>query len=223
MSDFTVSMRIAKPDEVKAVRSEAVRYLGYKNIKPDSAVMELIDVCEKELLKAVSPRYCFAKTKIDIIGDESVNIGFGEIHSRDLAKHLKDCHSVILMAATLGLGVDRLINKYSRIAPAKSVIIDALGSSAVEYWCDIAETELTQNEKNHCSRFSAGYGDFPLGCQSDFVRCLDMQRKLGVTLSDSFLMTPSKTVTAVIGLGGISRTCENKCASCANENCIYRR
>lgn len=222
MSDFTVSLRIAKPNEVKAVRSEAVRYLGYKNITPDNSVLQLLDVCEKELLSAITPRFCYAKTSVEFVGNDSVNIGFGIIKSRDLASHLKGCHSVILMAATLGLGIDRLINKYSRLNPAKSVIIDALGSSAVEYWCDIAETELTQNEKNHCSRFSAGYGDFPLNCQVDFVRCLDMQRKLGVTLSDSFLMTPAKTVTAVIGLGGSSRTCANKCASCTNQNCIYR-
>ena len=86
----------------------------------------------------------------------------------------------------------------------------------------ISALKITADEEKHCLRFSAGYGDFSLEHQRDFVRCLDVTRKLGITLSDSLLMTPTKSVTAVIGLGGNARTCGNKCMSCNNRNCIYR-
>ena len=49
-------------------------------------------------------------------------------------------------------------------------------------------------------RFSPGYGDMPLQTQSVLLAALDAQRKLGITLSKSLLMTPTKSVTAVIGL-----------------------
>ena len=222
MSDFTVELKIAGKDEVRTVREEALRYLGYMKVSPDDITEKLIEECEKELLNAVSARCCYARSEVRFVRENVVDIGFGEIESRDLYRHLKGCHSVILLAATIGIGVDRLIGKYSRIAPAKSVIIDALGSSAIEYWCDMAELDITKNEKKHCSRFSAGYGDFSLSCQRDFVRCLDVARKLGITLSDSLLMTPTKSVTAVIGLGAEARTCGNKCMSCNNRQCIYR-
>lgn len=222
MSDFTVELRIAEKGEVQTVRGEAIRYLGYKKVTPDENVMNLIGECEKELLNAVQARCCYARSPVRFIRENVVDIGFGEVQSKNLYKHLSGCHSVILFAATIGIGVDRLIAKYNRLNPAKGVIIDALGSSAIEYWCDKAELELTKNEEKHCARFSAGYGDFPLEHQKDFVRCLDVARKLGITLSDSLLMTPTKSVTAVIGLGASSRTCGNKCMSCNNRNCIYR-
>lgn len=222
MSDFTVELKIAEKGEVKTVRDEAVRYLGYKKVTPDENILNLIGECETELLNAVQARVCYARTDIKFLGENVVDIGFGEVHSKNLYKHLQGCHGVILFAATIGIGVDRLIAKYNRIKPVKGVILDALGSSAIEYWCDVAELKITADEEKHCLRFSAGYGDFSLEHQRDFVRCLDVTRKLGITLSDSLLMTPTKSVTAVIGLGGNARTCGNKCMSCNNRNCIYR-
>ena len=147
MSDFTVELKIAEKGEVKTVRDEAVRYLGYKKVVPDENVLKLIGECETELLNAVQARVCYVRTDIKFVRENVVDIGFGEVQSRDLYRHLKDCHSVILFAATIGIGVDRLIAKYNRIKPVKGVILDALGSSAVEYWCDTAELKITENEE----------------------------------------------------------------------------
>lgn len=222
MADFTVEMKIAKSGEVKTVRDEAVRYLGYKKVTPDKPTESIIAECEEELLSAVNARCCYARTGVSFPRENVVDIGFGDIESKSLYKHLQGCHSVLLFAATIGIGADRLIAKYNKISPVKGVITDALASSAIEYWCDQAELDITKDEPLHCARFSAGYGDFALSYQQDFIRCLDVTRKLGITLSDSLLMTPTKSVTAVIGLGAKSRTCGNKCMSCTNKNCIYR-
>ena len=119
MSDYTVELRIAKKNEVQTVREEAVRYLGYRNIIPDENILSLINECEGELLGAVSARACFTRCAVRFISEDTVDIGFGEIHSADLSRHLKDCRSAILFAATIGIGVDRLIAKYNRINPAK--------------------------------------------------------------------------------------------------------
>ena len=56
-------------------------------------------------------------------------------------------------------------------------------------------------------RFSPGYGDLPLALQTDFARILDMPRTVGVTLTDTLLMVPSKSVTAIIGLSETDRNC----------------
>lgn len=222
MQEFTVQLKIAKPDEVKTIREEAARYLGFSKALPDEVTASLIDECERELLSVVQGRCCYARVNVEFPMENVTDIGFGGIESKSLYKHLQGCRSAIIFGATIGIGADRLISKYGRINAAKSVVTDALASSAIEYWCDAVELELTKDEEKHCSRFSAGYGDFPLECQRDFIRCLDMQRKLGVTLSDSLLMTPTKSVTAVIGLGASSRTCSNRCMSCENKHCIYR-
>lgn len=222
MADFTVQLKIAQNGEVKTVREEALRYLGYGKNTPTEITERLIAECEKELLSAIQARCCYARTEISFPKENVVNIGFGDIESKSLYNHLKGCHSVILFATTLGVGVDRLIAKYNRLSPSKSVVIDALASSAIEYFSDVCELEITKDEEKHCARFSAGYGDFSIEHQKDFIRCLDVARKLGITLSDSLLMTPTKSVTAVIGLGATAKTCGNKCMSCNNKNCIYR-
>lgn len=222
MSDFTVELLLGNGSQAAPVKSEAIRYLGYRSALPDNITDSLIDQCGRELTAVLSPRCCYARTAVSFPRENITDIGFGEIASRDLYKHLQGCSEVILFAATIGIGADRLISKYGRISPAKSVITDALASSAIESWCDSAELIVTAKDSLHCSRFSAGYGDFPLSYQREFIQCLDMQRKLGVTLSDSLLMTPTKSVTAVIGIGAAARTCGNKCMSCANKSCIYR-
>lgn len=204
------------------VLSEALRYMGYKGHTPDVNDQKLIDECQRELMGVLSPVCCYAYSDVEILSEDTVTLSFGEVSSKSLAAHLKGCTGAFLFAATIGIGCDRLIAKYSRVKPAKGVVIDALGSSAIEHFCDFAELEITKDIGEHCSRFSAGYGDFPLSHQLDFMRVLDMNRQLGITLSDSLLMTPTKSVTAVIGIGAANRTCGDKCAGCGNVTCIYR-
>ena len=211
-----------RPENASPDLKEALRYMGYKGHTPDPDSMMLIEECKSELLKAVSPVCCYMYTEIRAISEDETELVFGKVKSRDLARHLKGCTGAYLFAATIGISVDRLISKYSRIKPAKGVITDALGSSSIESFCDFAELEITKDITQHCSRFSAGYGDFSLSHQTDFMRCLDMNRTLGITLSDSLLMTPTKSVTAVIGIGASNRTCASKCISCPNTKCIYR-
>ena len=50
------------------------------------------------------------------------------------------------------------------------------------------------------SRYSPGYGDLPLELQREIIRVLDCGRTIGITLTESLLMQPSKSVTAVIGM-----------------------
>ncbi|MBR3880410.1 MAG: hypothetical protein IKJ34_02280 [Mailhella sp.] len=222
MSGIIPSLRVSSPGELRVNRKEALRYLGYGKNVPDDSVLELMDACEAELLAAAQGRACWVRVPVIVPSTFCVDLGFGPIESVSLAKHLAGCHSALLFAATIGIGPDRLIAKWSRLRPSRSAVLDALGSSAIESWCDLVELELTRDEEKHCDRFSPGYGDFALHHQKDFMQCLDMGRTLGITLSDSLLMTPTKSVTAVIGLGASARTCGNKCMFCTKENCIYR-
>ena len=222
MACFVPSLRLSAPGELRVSRAEALRYLGFGKAEPDVAVLELLASCEEELLAACQGRACWVRTPVAFPAPHCVDIGFGPVESVSLSKHLEGCHSALLFAATIGIGADRLTARWSRLRPSRSAVLDALASSAVECWCDDVERELTQGEEKHCERFSPGYGDFPLHHQKDFLHCLDMGRLLGVSLTDSLLMKPAKSVTAVIGLGASARTCGHKCLFCDKKNCIYR-
>ena len=219
------AVRDAEPNEFSIDRTEALRYLGYGKAAQEAVppeVHRLLDVCEKELAAAMRPRVCWLRVPLSFPAPFTVETGFGPVESVSLAKHLTGCHSALLFAATIGIGADRLIQRWSRLSPSRSAVLDALASSAVESWCDAAELSVTGRDEPHCDRFSPGYGDFPLRHQSDIALRLDLSRTLGLTLTGSLLMMPSKSVTAVIGLGGSARTCGNKCMFCTKKNCIYR-
>ncbi len=216
-----VQQRRAAPGEARVDRGEALRYLGYGKSLPGDDVMALIESCEKELLATLQPRCCWLESDISFPDDHVVEAGFGRVESVVLYRHLQGCGSALLFAATVGISVERLVARYQRLSPSKASVIDALGSSAIECWCDDMERELL-GARTHCSRFSPGYGDFALDHQRDFARVLDMPRTLGVSLSDSLLMTPCKSVTAVIGIGASRHSCGGKCMSCGMEHCIYR-
>mgnify|MGYP003300647073 CR=1 FL=1 len=198
--DMVPSLRISAPGELRADRSEALRYLGYGKNAPDEAVLELLESCEKELLDSCQGRACWARVPVSFPSDLSVDLGFGPIESVSLARHLKGCHSALLFAATIGIGADRLVARWSRLRPSRSAVLDALGSSAIECWCDDVEVELTRNEDKHCERFSPGYGDFLVENQAAIFKMLDVPRKIGVTLTESLQMVPTKSVSAVVGI-----------------------
>ena len=120
------------------------------------------------------------------------------IASADFAKLTGGCSRVMMIAATLGAGVDRLIHKKSAISVAEGFIYDGIASAMVEGLVDLAEIRSTSGYE-HTKRFSPGYGDMPLELQGEIIGLLD-GRRLGITLSDSGMMIPRKTVTALIGM-----------------------
>ena len=125
-------------------------------------------------------------------------------HSELLKKNLRGCEGVILFAATIGSGVDRYIRRYERSEVSKAAILQGLGAERVESLCNCFNEEVKRMaSENHLKahpRFSPGFGDLPISVQKEFLGALDATRRMGITLSESFLMAPSKSVTAIIGL-----------------------
>ena len=110
---------------------------------------------------------------------------------------------------------------------AKAVIYDALGSALVETGCDEAERDISARFPNQflTDRFSPGYGDLPLELQPRLCAALDAGRRLGLTVSQSLLMNPVKSVTAVIGLSDSPRPARIRgCAYCnLRDTCTVRK
>ncbi len=159
----------------------------------------LLDACLSEI-ENISRGFvvsCELDTRVE--GDECF---FGEfkVKSRDLAKNLDGCVRTIIFAATVGVEYDRLIMKYSRLSPSKALFFQAIGSERVEALCD-AFVKKAGEKRILRPRFSAGYGDLPLRVQREIFALLDPAKNIGVSLNASLLMTPSKSVTAFVGIG----------------------
>lgn len=177
-------------------RREILRYAGLREATAE--VSALLEECLRQAEPVLQYRVCCRKFPV-VFEEAGLDLGFSRTESRNLRKNLENCRSLWLFSATVGLGMDRLIAKYSRLFPAKGVLMQAIGTERVEALCDAFQTEIAAQEKAIAPRFSPGYGDFPLECQKDIFAALDCG-SIGLTLNDNLFMTPSKSVTAVIGV-----------------------
>ena len=209
-------------------RAEAMRYMGYGNKQPDENVIRLIDECESALLKAIKPRYTYKVFNIEKnengISVKGTSLRF---EGSDIKLHLSECDKCILLCATASIEADKIIRAYETADITKAVITDCLASAAVEQVCNQAELEIKNNlpDYNFTWRFSPGYGDFPLTIQPEFLKVLDAQKRIGLNCTESLILIPRKSVTAVIGISKnkISKG-KRGCVSCnMRDRCEYRK
>lgn len=208
-------------------RSEVFRYLGYQGKAPNNEIAVLTEECILELSAVLRPQHIFQVFSCEAANNH-VTIGPMEIESKNLAANLDQCKQAILFAATLGTGTDFLLQRYSRMDMAKTVVLQAVAAATIEEYCDQCQKEikntLEAEGKYIRPRFSPGYGDFPLEYQKVLVPLLDCPRKIGLTLTDSCLLAPSKSVTAVMGISSSSNHCPiHGCEACENTTCQFRR
>lgn len=185
----------------KIDKNEVLRYMGVRVC--DETTDTLLEGCIKEceVGDSFGPKACFCICDITN-KNHIVDMGVAVIKSDSLSKHLEGCDKIVIFAATVGIAIDRLVEKYSRLLPSKALCFSSIGAQQIEKMCDdfclwlkneYDEFELT-------SRFSPGYGDFDVCFQSEIFKLLDCHKKIGLSLCDSFIMSPSKSVTAIIGL-----------------------
>ena len=209
-------------------RAEIFRYLGIKGGEPDERTRDLAEQAIAELEGVVTPRFFWREWPFKRIDEEWSDFTCFTVKSRNLAKNLAGCGKVILFAATLGEGADYLIRRYSRVEVSRSVAVQAASAAMIEAFCREKNGELKELFRKDGwylrPRFSPGYGDFSLEYQKLFCEVLQAEKTVGITLTDSLLMVPSKSVTAVIGAAREKRECEPEgCEACPDTGCPFRR
>ena len=182
-------------------KKEILRYANCKDLTPE--LEKLLNECIEEVKNNISYKVCYCILPINI-KDSTIDFSAFKVNSEKLALNLKNCEESIIFGATLGTELDRLIMKYGKLSPTKALFFQAIGATQIETLCDEfckdIKTELNVNFK---PRFSAGFGDLDLTYQKDIFKILDCSKKIGLTLNDSLLMSPTKSVTAFVGVNKI--------------------
>ena len=209
-------------------RDEVLRYLGYSGQPLSDDLLGELSECESLVLSRARPAYVFrvfefAETKDGIALSGSTLVLGGE----DIKAHLKGCKKLVLFAATLSGESVRLIDAAAVKSVSRALLMDAAADALIEQVCDAAEAEIrAEMPETHATwRFSPGYGDFPVSLQNEILTVLDAQRRIGLCATDSQLLTPRKSVTAVIGLSDEELPRKQRgCETCAaKKTCIYRK
>lgn len=179
--------------------------LRYAGVRGDAAELyALLQECLDEVESKLVYHICYREFAVTHY-DSYLDLGFIKTESVGLKKNLYGCESIILFAATVGMEIDRQIARYATVSPTKSLLFQAIGAERIESLCDAFCREIAEEKAKigfqTRPRFSAGYGDLPLETQKEIFAVLDCPRKIGLTLNQSLLMSPSKSVTAIIGVG----------------------
>lgn len=218
---------------------EVLRYLEYNGQDMDDNLKETIYECINLTRSKINPRYILRVCPIErIIKDEDIgdtkylvkltdtNI---VLNSKDIYNMLKECSECIVMAATLGVNIEREIKKYSYTDLTKGIIIDSCATTAIEGFCDFIENtyrdDLIRDKRYITTRYSPGYGDLSIDTNRELINLLGAQNKIGLTITENNIMIPRKSVIAVMGISGANKIDKKKsCLSCNNYNyCKYRK
>lgn len=216
----SVPLMLDKPQRIDL--AQAARYFGARG-QVDLPTQTLLEKCAVPLLAAAAPRAVY------LVAETAALTEAGILQGRDVQAHLEGCPQAILLAVTLGAGVDTQIRRAGIGDIAAGVASDALGSALAEQAADAAEALLRQKAaqqgKYLTGRFSPGYGDWSLSVQPKLAQALDTARRAGLCVTDNDLLTPRKSVTAVLGMS--SHPVKGRLAGCGNcvlrQRCEYRK
>lgn len=208
---------------------EARRYLGLH--RPGGTVDEHLEEslreCGRQLMAAAAPRAVWKRTGLVWEGEHVLTAGGIRMESRSLARHLAGCGAVYLFAATLGAETDRLVRRAGLTDMSCAVMLQACAASLLEAWCDEKCKELSREAEGEGlylrPRFSPGYGDLSTACQPQLLEALEAPRRIGLTATAEQMLTPTKSVTALIGLTPDPQPCRTGCASCKKTDCDFRK
>lgn len=207
--------------------NEVLRYMGCPPEKADEDLRTLIGACAGQLLAAVRPRWTYRIFDVTL-EEEGVRLSGGLLlPGEDLKRHLAGCRRAAVFCATLSAQADALIRRAESGDMLRALALDCCATAAVEQVCDQAEQEL-QAMFPGCYfpfRFSPGYGDLPITLQNSILTLLDAPRKIGLCASASHILTPRKSVTAILGVADqpVAQT-QRSCISCpAHDSCQYRK
>lgn len=228
-------MDVVQSYDIRSVdRADVLRYLGYAGQELSPELDARVDDVVTHCLDVARPRGTVRVFEVAGRGEKDgapvvrLEGTALELRGRSISEHLDGAVAVGVLAVTAGAGVDAELRRLSFTDRVAQVVFDAAGSALVERAADAAEAGVVTAAADRglfCgSRFSPGYGDLPLATQPVLLATLDAQRALGMTLSAELLMSPTKSVTAVVGLFEEPRAAERpSCATCpCAEFCVLR-
>lgn len=205
---------------------EALRYLGASGA--DEALRQCMESVARDAEQRFVPRYIY---RVSAVEHRPEGEWLSDLQlllpGNSARKMLAECQRAAVLVCTLGLGFEQHMRLTQARDMSQAVLLDACGSALVEAGCDAAEKELAARFPGVylTDRFSPGYGDLPLDLQPAICRITDSQRRLGVYVTESCLMTPQKSVTAIIGMADKPQRARIRgCAYCAmKDTCALRK
>ena len=220
---FTFSPPIS---EFNLTEQNIISVLGYKNVEiPEAVKQGLKSLLPTALNNAVIKcGFKIFESKDIIITKETLLIKAVELKiDKIIALHLKHADTVAIFAATIGSEFDQYISELKNKDILDSYLADTIGSELVENVGDWLEIKLKNiiGNKNISNRLSPGYCGWKVSEQHKLFSLLPPDF-CGISLNDSALMKPIKSISGIIGIGENLKRLDYQCKICSLEHCYKR-
>ena len=181
-------------------RAEILRYMRTNSQLTDENVLALADRAAQLVENEATPKTLYRVFDCAVSGD-TVSLGGFEFKSSHLADNLRGCERAVVFGATLGIQCDRLISAASATDVALAMALQAAAACKIEEVCDSLERQIiSEHGVKLRPRYSPGYFDLDISEQKKVFALLGLTKRIGITLTDTFEMLPTKSVTAIIGI-----------------------
>lgn len=204
--------------------------MGYGEAVPDGQTVAETEALVREIAAAVRPRFCFFITDGAFDTDRQILSVMGQDFSVGgiISRQLRKSQRYVFFVATAGREFEAFQQQLSAEGDMVRVFIaDAIGSVLAEKTADRMETELETQLSSygwlHTNRFSPGYCGWHVSEQQQLFPLFPEQPPCGVTLSESSLMNPIKSVSGIIGIGPDVKKLPYSCGLCDYKHCYKRR
>ncbi len=179
------------------------RQLGILNPENTHAIERVIAIELAAARTKMEPKRIQKDAEIREIKDGRIHFDNLKIESKGLSSHLKGCTKATFFALTLGTKIDEdLKDHLANEETPQAMVLDAIGSVACEALAQKIDDEISARARKEgygtTGRFSPGYGDWRIESQKYLLPFIGAE-KIGITLTDSCLMLPRKSITAVKG------------------------
>ena len=222
--------------DAKVNRADALMYAGHAGQELGGELSARFEELARQCEESHKVSYVWRVEDIDSsrrfgeLVPQVVLAGSGLVlEGADISAHLRGASKVAVFACTLGAGCDRELHRLGALSPLDQTLYDCCASSLAEAGAqevqELLGEEAAKLGLEARARFSPGYGDLPLTVQPALLQALDAQRRCGITLSDTYIMMPRKSVTAIFGLADKPQGKRARgCAFCSmRQNCSFRK
>lgn len=181
-------------------KADILRYMRTSSKTDNAQILALVDRAIGIIADTAEPKSLYRIFDCNVTQD-SVEIDGIVFLSKRLAENMAGCKRTVVFGATLGIEVDKQIRIASATDVALAMALQAAAADKIEDVCNELEEKIINDYGVTLrQRYSPGYFDLDITQQKDFFKLLPLQKRIGLTLTDTYEMVPTKSVTAFIGM-----------------------
>lgn len=204
-------------EDLQISLADVYEQMGYRDAEPDEATQRETLAVIGEVQGWLRPRFCYQ------VVSQQPDFDMGRI----ILRQLHGAEAYVLFICTSGMEFEAYQQRLKDAGDMVRIFIaDALGSVIAEKTADRMEDHLQESIDKlgwqHTNRFSPGYCGWHVSQQRRLFPLFQGQT-CGVTLTDSSLMVPIKSVSGIVGIGKEVRRLDYSCGLCDFKQCYKRR